>query len=78
MITIYKRLSMVLCMGLVAMALGGCEREGPAERAGKEIDKTTEELGDALKKDGPMERAGKQIDKAIEEAGDELEKATKR
>lgn len=78
MITIYKRLSMVLCMGLVAMTLGGCEREGPAERAGKEIDKTTEKLGDALEKDGPVERAGEQIDKAVKEAGDKLEKATDR
>jgi hypothetical protein len=78
MIAIGKRLSMVLCVGLAVIALGGCEREGPAERAGKEIDKTTEKLGDALEKDGPMERAGEQIDKAVEKAGDELEKATER
>ena len=78
MIAIDKRLSTVLCVGLVVMALGGCEREGSAERAGKEIDKTTEKLGDALEKDGPVERAGEQIDKAIEEAGDKLEKATDR
>lgn len=78
MIAIHKRLSMVLCMGLVAMTLGGCEREGPAERVGKEIDETTEKLGDALEKDAPMERTGEQIDKEIEETGDKLEKATDR
>lgn len=75
---IYKKLFTGLGVGLIAMALGGCEREGPAERAGKEIDQTTKKLGDALEKDGPMERAGEQIDKAIEEAGDKLEKSTTR
>jgi hypothetical protein len=78
MIAIGKRLSLVLCVGLVALSLGGCEREGPAERAGKEIDQTTEKIGDTFKKDGPLERAGEQIDKAIEDAGDRVEKATDR
>ena len=78
MSTINKKLSIVLCVGLVVMALGGCEREGPAERAGKEIDEASKKLGDMVEKDGPAERAGEQIDKAIEKAGDELEKATER
>ena len=78
MVTIYQRLSMVLCVGLIAMTLGGCKREGPAERAGKEIDKATEKLGETLGKDGPVERTGEQIDKAVKEAGDQLEKATNR
>lgn len=75
---IYKKLSMVFCAGLVVMALGGYKEEGPAERAGKEIDEAAERLGEALEKEGPVERAGEKIDEAIEKAGDKLEKATDR
>ena len=32
--------------------LAGCEREGPAERAGKNIDKATERAGDKVKEAG--------------------------
>ena len=75
MIAINKRLATVLCMGLVVMALGGCEREGPAERAGKEIDKTAEKLGEVSEKKGPAERAGEKVDEAVKDAGEALEEA---
>jgi hypothetical protein len=71
----YKRFSLALCMGLVLLVLGGCKPEGPAERAGKEIDKTTEKLGEVVEKKGPMERAGEKIDKAVDNAGEALEEA---
>jgi hypothetical protein len=51
-----KRISSIL---MVALALGtlvagmsGCRKEGPAERAGKEIDQTTEKAGHQLEKTG--------------------------
>ena len=45
----------------------GCEREGPAERAGKEIDRAVKDAQDALDPAGPMEKAGKKIDRAVED-----------
>jgi hypothetical protein len=33
---------------LLAFGFAGCEREGPAERAGEEIDETMEETGDRM------------------------------
>ena len=77
MMAIYKRLSIVLGAGLVVMALGGCKQEGPAERAGKEIDGAAERLGEALEKQGPVERAGEQIDEAMEKASDKLNRTTR-
>ena len=33
---------------ILALALAGCEREGPAERAGKQVDHATQQAGDNL------------------------------
>ena len=44
-----------------ALGLAACEEEGPAEKAGKELDKAAEEVGEALKDAGEaMEDAAKQ------------------
>lgn len=50
---------------LPALVLGflmtvGCEQDGPAERAGENVDEAVEESGDAL------ERAGDNIEDAME------------
>jgi hypothetical protein len=45
----------------------GCEREGPAERAGEEIDRATERAKDKLDPAGPAEKAGEKLDRAAEE-----------
>ncbi len=74
----YKMLSTMLCVGLLVAALGGCEREGPMERAGKKMDEAVENLREATKKEGPAERAGKKIDKAAEEAEEAAREATRR
>jgi uncharacterized protein YjbJ (UPF0337 family) len=34
------------------MTLAGCEQEGPAEKAGKEMDRTVEDAGDAVEDAG--------------------------
>ena len=52
-----KTVSAVLGMSALLVALIGCQKqEGPAERAGKEVDKTIEKAGesiqDAAKGDG--------------------------
>ena len=53
-------ISLVVALGLM---IAGCESsEGPAERAGKQIDEATEQAVD-------------QIDEAVEETGEKIEKA---
>lgn len=74
---VYKTLSLILGVGLLAVALGGCEREGPMEQTGKKVDEAVENLGEAVKKEGPAERAGKKVDETVEKAGDAFKDATK-
>jgi hypothetical protein len=59
------RNGLVACvvMGLFVAGLAGCEKkEGPAERAGKEIDKSVESAGKQL------EKAGQKIQDAAQDA----------
>jgi hypothetical protein len=52
-----------LVLGVLVAGLSGCQKkEGPAERAGKEIDKA-------------VEKSGQQINKGVDKAGEKLEKA---
>lgn len=47
----------------------GCEQpEGPAERAGENLDRAADDIGDALDPAGPAERAGEAIDDAANDA----------
>lgn len=48
-----------LALGILAFALSGCEKEGPAEKAGKEIDKAVSSAGSQL------ESIGKEIESAV-------------
>jgi hypothetical protein len=62
---------------IAAMALGitliiggmffstGCERQGPAEQAGKEVDQAVEKMKDVVSPPGPAEKAGKELDRAV-------------
>jgi len=74
-----KQLSMYVCASLLLFTAAACEREGPAERAGKQIDKAAEELkSGATPPAGPLEEAGKKIDDAAKNAGDAIDRATRR
>jgi hypothetical protein len=54
-----------LAMSILIVGLSGCEKkEGPAERAGKQIDKA-------------VESAGKQVEKAGQKIQDEAKEAKK-
>jgi len=44
--------SAALIAGALLVALPGCEKEGPAERAGKSIDDAVEKTGDQIEKAG--------------------------
>ena len=37
---------------IVAIGVGGCEKEGPAEKAGEKIDKATEKAGEKIEEAG--------------------------
>jgi hypothetical protein len=50
-----------LSMGILVAALSGCD-EGPAEKAGKQIDKAVDKTGQQL------ERAGDKIGDAVNDA----------
>ena len=63
----YHRFMGVLLAGLFLAGLSGCEREGPAERAGKAIDEAVEDTGEAL------EDAGEAIEDKKEEVEDVME-----
>lgn len=54
----------VLAMSLLMVGLSACEKEGPAERAGKQVDKS-------------IESAGKQLEKAGEKIQDAAKAASK-
>jgi hypothetical protein len=42
-----------------------CERQGPAERAGKDVDQAVEKMKDVVHSPGPAEKAGKELDRAV-------------
>ena len=42
--------SMIIAAMLLALTLSACEKEGPAEKTGKEIDKATKDLGQSMEK----------------------------
>jgi hypothetical protein len=50
---------------LVTLApLMGCQNEGPAERAGEDVEKVVRDAKDAVSPRGPAEKAGRAIDDA--------------
>ena len=54
-----KRVVATLLLGCFVAGVSGCKKEGPAERAGREIDRS-------------VEKAGKEIEKAGEKMMDAL------
>jgi vacuolar-type H+-ATPase subunit H len=62
----------VVMMALL-MALPGCQKqEGPAEKAGKEIDKATEQAGQKV------DQAGQKVGEEVEKIGEKIQDAAKR
>jgi hypothetical protein len=53
MMKLGKNVGAALVMGVVLAALAGCDKPaGPAERAGKEVDKTVDKAGQQIEKAG--------------------------
>jgi predicted small lipoprotein YifL len=61
----------ILAVAIAAtlFVLAGCEKEGPAERAGENIDEAVEDMQQSA------ESTGDKIKESLEEAGDEVEEA---
>lgn len=56
----------------LSMSMTACEKEGPAERAGKAIDQSAEQVGDKIenatdKAGDALERAGDKVEEKLEE-----------
>lgn len=71
-----------LVLGALLAALAGCQKQepGPAEQAGKEIDKATAKVTQQFEKAGERVQdtakdASKEIDKTVAKVGQEIEKA---
>ena len=47
-----KTIRAALIMGALLVALSACQKEGPAEQAGKELDQATEKVGEQIEEVG--------------------------
>lgn len=80
----FKKGLLVVASLSFALGISACNKEGPMEKAGKDIDKAVEHAGEKIKdatnelppKEGAVENAGKKIDNAVSEAGQKIESAT--
>jgi len=65
----------VLLAALLAMSAFGCsKKEGPAEKAGKEIDKAAEKTGAGIEK--AAEKSKEAIDKTVDKTKETVKDAT--
>ncbi|GAB6192607.1 hypothetical protein [Desulfocastanea catecholica] len=69
---IIPTLLLVTSLSLAVLTFG-CDSQGPAEKAGEEVDQSIENTKDALEEasdkitgEGPAEKAGEKIDEATE------------
>lgn len=67
-----SRSVVVLAAAVIGLGLAACEKKGPLEKAGEEVD----EAVDTIKNDGKEPVAAK-VDDAIDDAAKKVEKATK-
>ncbi len=67
-----KHLCALLMAVVVGAGLAGCEKKGPLEKAGEEVD----EAVDTIKNDGKEPVAAK-VDDALDDAAKKIDKATK-
>ena len=52
MIKLRDTVGVALVMGALLLALSGCQKEGPAEHAGKAVDQTVDKAGQQIEKAG--------------------------
>ena len=69
--SVLKRALLIFCCGTILVSFTACKKEGPAERAGRNIDETMDSAG--KKTSDITEKAGEKI----EEAGEKIKESTK-
>jgi predicted small secreted protein len=47
-----RSVTVVIAAVVLIAVLGGCQKEGPAERAGKQVDKAVDKAGEQIEKAG--------------------------
>ncbi len=67
-----RKLAILLLVVGLGFGIGACERKGPAERAGEQVDKAVEGAGDKV------EQAGEKAGGAVEKAAEKVEEKTDR
>ena len=67
-----RRVFAVLAAAIFGLGVASCEKKGPLEKAGEEVD----EAVDTIKNDGKEPVAAK-VDDAIDDAAKKVDKATK-
>jgi hypothetical protein len=75
----------VLAVLTSLLILNGCDNQGPAERAGEQVDRSVQDIkeeANALFDDpaappGPAQEAGKALDEAREQTGEKIEQMGK-
>ena len=65
-----KPMQTLLLACVTAVALAACQKEGPAERAGKALDQSAEKVGEKV------ENATEKVGDALERAGDKVKEKT--
>jgi hypothetical protein len=56
----------LLMPALLILGLAACQQEGPAERAGRSLDRAGQNLRDTVDPPrGPVERMGRSVDRAV-------------
>jgi hypothetical protein len=45
-----SKLAFLVGVAILGLTLSACHKEGPAEKAGKEIDKVTKDVGESMEK----------------------------
>jgi hypothetical protein len=58
---------LLACVAVLSLSLTACEKEGPAERAGKALDQSAEQVGDKI--EDATDKAGD----ALKDAGDKVQ-----
>ncbi|MEO8313504.1 MAG: hypothetical protein ABI645_01805 [Pseudomonadota bacterium] len=67
-----RRACAVLAAAVFGLGLASCEKKGPLEKAGEEVDEAVDTV-----KNGGKEPVSAKVDDAIDDAARKVEKATK-
>lgn len=66
-----RKISLTCSAVLLGLTVVACQKEGPAEKMGKEVDKAAEKTGQA------MEKAADSVKEAAKDTADAVKDATK-